>query len=293
MRLLKLEKPSLDKDWSMQFMDDSHYDVLLDEDVKVLRPDGSPLLVLLKKAIDPQLAGNAWEILKRVNIRTENRSTASGIVAKPRKKGDGTLSSTTRVPKGWEVISGTIGSFERTVRMPFAHKCAWNAQNPGQFKQIVPMLQQASNLFGKYVPDRFQIQNSFVEKTHANWVVPGTVYTTITVNKNFRTAAHKDAGDLEEGFSNMIVLHQGKFSGANLVLPNWRIAVKLQSLDFVMFDAHEFHGNTALVKHTADAVRCSLVCYYREKMYLCKSSEEELEQAKNRKPGQPIFWEQE
>jgi hypothetical protein len=275
----------------MQFMDDEHYDTLLDEDVAVYRPDGSPLLILLKRAIDPQKASNAWSVLKKFNGKTDNRGVASGIRPIQRKKVDGTLSSTSRVPKGWGVFSAVAGAYERTVRMPYAHPCSWNAQNPAAFERMFPLLQQTSGLFAKYVPERYANQMEQVKRTHEDWVVPGTAYTTITVNKNFRTAAHKDAGDLESGFSNMIVITQGSFAGANLVLPNWRIAVKLSNLDFIMFDAHEFHGNTALVKLSKDAVRCSLVCYYRENMYKCGSQKYELEQAKNRKPGQPVYWE--
>lgn len=87
----------------------------------------------------------------------------------------------------------------------------------------------------------------------------------------------------------MIVIREGQWSGGHLVLPNWRIAVKLDNRDLIMFDAHEFHGNTQIVQLSKKATRCSLVCYYREKMYLCKGADEELQQAKNRKPGQPIF----
>lgn len=175
MRNIKLSSPSLNKDWSMQFMDENHYDNLLDDDVTVLKPDGSPLLVLLKKAMDPQITANAWAVLKKINIKTENRSTSSGISAQPRKKTDGTYSKTTRVPRGWEVVSGIIGSFERTIRAPYAHKCSWNAQNPDAFLRTVPLFQQSSELFKKHVPKRFEVQNSYCMKTHPDWVIPKTV----------------------------------------------------------------------------------------------------------------------
>lgn len=291
MRHIKLTSKSLNKDWSMQFMDDSHYDKLIDESVKITKPDGSPLLVLLKKAMDPQITANAWSSLKKINIKTENRSTAAGIEAVGRVKRNGDVSSTSRVPKGWEVVSGIIGSFERTVRSPYAHHCAWNTHHPDKFAVTVPLFQQAASFFKEHVPDRYEAQMEYVRKTNPAWIVPDTAYTTVTVNKNFRTAAHLDAGDLASGFSNMIVIKQGKSLGGHLVLPNWRLAVKLDNLDLVMFDAHEWHGNTPVLKMSKDAVRCTLVCYYREHMHLCGSPEYELNQAKNRKPGQPIYWE--
>lgn len=290
MRIINLSSESLNKDWSMQFMDEDHYDLLLDEDVAVYRADGSPLLVLLKQALDPQLASNAWSVLRDAKMsNTNNRSVASGVKSVKWKRRDGKMSGVSRVPRGWDVFSVPVGYFERNIRYPYAHLCAWNSHNPADFARMFPLLQQTTRIFAKQVPQRYDNQIGFCQRTHPDWVIPGTAYTTLTINKNFRTAAHKDAGDLESGFSNMFVIKQGSFVGANLVLPNWRIACKLDHLDFIMFDAHEFHGNTAMVKTSRDAVRCSVVCYYREKLVLCKSTEEELDIAKNRKPGDPLF----
>lgn len=293
MRRIDLSGKSLDKDWSMQFMDESHYDTLLDEDVAVFKPNGEPLLVLLKRAIDPQLAANAWSALKTVKQTNKNRSTAIGVSGANYMKLDGTLSKTQQVRRNWAVSSDIVGYFDRSTRLPFARSCSWNAKNPEMFQRLVPLLKQSSGLFEKHVPIRYAFQKDYCKRTHSDWIIPETVYTTVTVNKNFRTAAHKDAGDLERGFSNMIVLSHGHWTGANLVLPNWRIAAKLGSTDFIMFDAHEFHGNTQMAKLSSDAIRCSLVCYYRENMVRCKSKEYELQQAKSRKLGQPIYWEQE
>jgi hypothetical protein len=291
MKTIHLDQPSLEKDWSMVFMDGTHYDHVINESVKIYKPDGSPLLVLLKQAIPFDMAAQAWQALKRVNTKTENRGVASGIKPSYRKKLDGTISNTTQVAKGWEVKSAVLGYFERTVRMPYAHAAAWNQKRPTEFSYLFPMLQTASDHFREQVPDRFAVQADYAARTNPNWIIPGTVYSTLTVNKNFRTAAHLDAGDLAAGFSNMIVLRDGKFLGGHLVLPNWRLAVQLDNLDLVMFDAHEFHGNTMIVPIGKKSVRCSIVCYYRENLIKCKSPEEELYQAKNRKLGQPLFWE--
>lgn len=289
MRSIKLESPSLNKDWSMQFMDESNYDLLLDEDTIVYKPGGEPLLILLKKAIEPQIAANAWKEIKTINGGNKNRSTAIGIESSPYQKADGTKSSQMLVPKNWQVVSDVIGYMDRSARLPYARSCAWNAKHPDRFERIIPMLQGTAKLFEKYVPDRFQNQQDFCKITDPAWVIPGTVYTTVTVNKNFRTAAHKDAGDLREGFSNMIVIKEGASVGGHLVLPDWRIAVKLDSLDFVMFDAHEFHGNTQILRLSPKSVRCSLVLYFRERLQLCKDPHTELMRAKNKKPGEPLY----
>jgi Oxygenase domain of the 2OGFeDO superfamily len=280
---------SQNKKWAKTFMDSTHYDQLIDEDVFIRNEKGDPVLVLIKGAIALEKAGLAWMSLQKINAKTSNRSTATGITAVNNKKLDGTLAGTSEVPIGWEVNSSIVGYFERTVRMPYARPASWNRDDPVAFARLFPALQQASEYFRKLVPDRYKIQNKYVEKTNPAWVIPGTVFTTLTINKNFRTACHLDAGDLESGFSNMWVIKQGAVKGGHLVLPNYRVAVKLDNLDLVLFDAHEWHGNTSIILGSKDAVRCSVVCYYRTKMVDCGSPKEELRRAKNRKPGQSLY----
>lgn len=277
------------KDWSMQFMDQNNYDTILSETTRVNKPDGSPLLILIKKAISEESYAKAYPALKKINSMTCNRSTASGMPAIHMKKKDGTISNYSQVPRGWDVLSAVIGYFERDPRRPYCHACKWNDENYDLFQKLFPLLVECSSHFKEQVPDRWAVQKSYVDRTHKDFVIPGTVYTTLTLNKNFRTAAHKDAGDLAAGFSNMAVFREGVFAGGNLVLPDWRIAVELDHLDLVMFDAHQFHGNTQVTPITKKGQRTSLVMYYRERMTACKSVNEELERAKNRKMGDPLY----
>lgn len=289
MKRIKLDQQPQNKDWSMQFVDDNHYDVVFDEDVTIWKPNGQPLMVLLKNALSRESVSTAWSVLKGFNPVTENRGTASGTEAVKRTKINGEKSQTTRVPKGWEVGSGIIGFFERIPRFPYTHACAWNQNNPEKFSSLFPMVSEVSKLFQTHIPDRHRVQQGFVDRTCKDYVIPDSVFTTLTVNKNFRTACHKDVGDLTEGFSCMSIIRQGKYRGGRLVLPDWKIAAELDTFDVIMFDAHEFHGNTQIVPLTKDAIRCSVVYYYREKMVHSLPPAQELEWAKNRKPGEPLY----
>jgi hypothetical protein len=273
----------------MRFVDERDYDVLLTETTRVERPDGSPLAVLLKQALSPLLVQNAWSVLHGYYENSDNRGTAAGIESEGRMRKDGTRSQTQRVPKGWGVYSGIIGYFERTVRMPYCRACAWNLQHPEKFNALMPMVKQVDRLFAEHVPDRYEYQKDYARRTAPDFLIPDTAFTTMTVNKNFRTACHKDAGDLAQGFSCISAIRQGAYKGGDLVLPNWRIAVKLDTYDLLLFDPHEWHGNTQIVPLTPDAQRCTIVYYYREAMIRCKSAQEELEQAKRRKTGDPLW----
>lgn len=276
-------------EWQKQFVDDTHYDVLFDEDVTVRREDGSILMVLLKKAITVENNALAWSVLRKYNPKTENRSVASGIDAVPRKKQDGTMSSVTRVPKGWEVVSGVAGYFERNVRMPYCHACSWNDKNPDKFAKLLPMVSQVNALYKKHCKAKWEYQKTFVDKTPKDYMIGDSVFTTLTINKNFRTSCHKDAGDLSGGISCMSVIREGAYRGGILVLPNYRIAANLDTGDLIMFDPHEFHGNTQIVPLTPGAIRCSIVYYYRELMQHCLPPAKELKRVQNRKQGDHLF----
>jgi hypothetical protein len=102
--------------------------------------------------------------------------------------------------------------------------------------------------------------------------VPGTVFTTLTVNKSFRTACHYDAGDLDDGLSNLLVLGDGEYTGGYLVFPQYRIAVNVRPGDLLLVNNHEIiHGNTEIKLNHENAERISLVVYFREAMLELKS----------------------
>lgn len=293
MRVIKLQTQPEPKDWSMQFVDDTDYDELFDEDVDVFKPDGQPLISLRKKALSRDAVGKAWTVLKNIRISPSNmRGTAGGRATEKWVRDDGTPTGLVRVPRGWETNSYIVGYFERTVRMPYCRSCAWNLDNPDKFEKLLPMIKEVDALFEKSVPERYANQKAYAERTSKDFVIPGTVFTTLTINKTFRTACHKDAGDLESGFSCLSVVRQGIYNGGHLVLPAWRLAVKLDTYDLVMIDAHEFHGNTQIVPISKDAQRYSIVYYFREAMTKCGTAEEELNYAKSRKAGQALFEEE-
>lgn len=187
------------------------------------------------------------------------------------------------------VDSGMVGFFERTPRFPYCRACAWNLKNPEAWSKLFPMAKEVDDLFKKHASDRYKNQMRVAQKSHPDFLIPGTFFSTLTVNKNFRTAYHRDAGNLPDGISCMTVIRKGKWSGANLVFPEYRVGVKLDSHDMIIFDPHELHGNTPLIKLSKDAVRCSIVYYFRDKIQHCRSAKEELSIAKNRKAGQKMF----
>jgi hypothetical protein len=180
-------------------------------------------------------------------------------------------------------MSSVIGFYDRYPRMNYCRACAWNANHPEKWEKALPLFQQISELFSHYCPERFALQKSVAAKVHPDFVIKGTVFSTITVNKNFRTASHQDGLNLEGSFSCFNVLKKGYYEGGYLIFPRYKIAFDCQNTDLMFFMPQEPHG-TSEMKGLFEGKpfdRMSLVYYLRDKMQACGSMAEELQRGKS------------
>jgi hypothetical protein len=168
---------------------------------------------------------------------------------------------------GTAVNSGIAGWFDRYPRIPYGRATSYTRDNFEKFQMAYPFLQTLAKGFKDLLPWRYGNQMEAAEKVDPKFLVPGTPFTTVTVNKTFRTAAHYDAGDLNEGLSNLLVLsNDGNFTGGYLIAPEYRVAVNVRPGDLLLINNHEvMHGNTPIVC-AEGSERVSLVVYFREKM---------------------------
>jgi hypothetical protein len=167
------------------------------------------------------------------------------------------------------VDSGIAGWFDRYPRIPYGRATSYTAHNFERFKLSWPFMKQLSKGFKELLPYRWNVQMAMTSQIDPSFHIPKTPFTTITVNKNFRTAAHRDAGDLAAGFSNLtVVAKDNDYSGAYLVLPEVRAAVNIRPGDLLLVANHDYiHGNTPIIsKAGVELERISLVCYFREAM---------------------------
>ena len=147
------------------------------------------------------------------------------------------------------VYSGIAGFFDRYPRIPYGRATAYTEHNREKFDKSLPFFRVISNFFKELLPVRYSKQKECCDKLDKEFIVEGTPFTTITVNKTFRTAAHRDAGDLSIGFSNLTVVTNGKkYSGGHLIFPEYRIAVNIRPGDLLLVNNHEgMHGNTTVL----------------------------------------------
>jgi hypothetical protein len=206
----------------------------------------------------------------------EKETDIDKIAAKARDIIDKYISDTTYANP---VFSGIAGWFDRYPRIPYARATAYTRQQPDKFKLSFPFLQSLNRGFKELLPWRWENQKKAANKIAKEFLVPNTVFSTITVNKTFRTAAHRDAGDYSNGLSNLLVLsNNGNYSGGYLILPEVRVAINVRPGDLLLVNNHEYiHGNTPIVLEDETAERVSLVCYLREGLIgIDDAREEEL-----------------
>ena len=262
------------------FIDSSHYDQVIDYDCDCYSESGKPLFFFRKKYIPEEILYNAYKSMEGAAARSDNRGKASGGERKFHITSDGkqTKISRTFIPGTNELLkvnSGIAGYFDRSAHFDFCRTTAFNKQHLDKFEKAIPLIEFVDKAFEELVPERYRKQKGMAKATHPNFRIKDTAFTTVTINKDYRTAVHTDAGDYAEGFGNLVAYCKD-IEPALFVLPRFRIAVDLRTNDLLLADVHQYHGNTEIIKKTENAVRLSFVMYYRENMWKCGSPSEEL-----------------
>lgn len=253
------------------------YNLLVTGPARVLKPTGAPLLVYLPGALARHTADpDVHAVLHGMHtVRSDARSHASGTPAL----------RTNGIRRARPVASVVVGAYDASHVTKHCRLTAWTGAHIPDWERLRPFLRDAARLFAEHVPDRYAVQHAEADRTHPGWVVPGTPFTTLTVNNSYSTGVHQDAGDLEAGFSVLSCLRRGTYTGGRLVFPRYRTAVDMHDGDLLLMDAHEHHGNTALVCACGTAMdgpctvcgaeRISTVLYYRANMARCGTPGEE------------------
>jgi hypothetical protein len=286
-------------------------DVLLTGPTTVVGPGGKLLAKYLPgyfKETEPYYPA----LHKLRSHQTDNRGEAAGTGRSQKRALEGGAKQRTRTQP---VPSAIVGAFDRNPARQYCRLTAWTGRETAEFQTLWPLFGAIGDAFAREVPDRFQAQMAYVRRTQEDWVVPGTPFTTITINNSYPTGVHTDKGDLDSGFSNLAVLRRGSYHGGIFTFPEYRVGVDMQDGDLLLMDAHEWHGNTRMYCDTCgdrigppnkvthhdscyvstndlDGIpddlraqasqrpeRISIVAYYRTKMAECGTAEEEAQRA--------------
>lgn len=264
-----------------KFLTSKHYNTLIEEDCDAYDNLGNLLFRFRKNAIPFDILKSGVDAFESSIELTESRGSASGSSHKRIRK-DGSISNIT---VGNKVESGSVGYMDSGAMVKYCRKTAFARNHFDKFKDGVPFVQFVDKKYKELCPKHYEKQKSIADGTNKNYVIDGTSFTTVTVNKNFRTACHQDAGDFKEGFGNLIVYREGNYDGGFFVMPEYGIAIDLHNTDILFADVHKWHANTEFTNCSDDWLRVSFVMYYRENMIKCSSPKQELQKTKIEKTG--------
>lgn len=265
------------------------YDLLLTGSgpVRVRMPDNRPLCVYLPGVLSGLFTDEVYNILHSLKQHTtNNRGDASGTRRLRRGKNIGAVST-----RGETVPTPSVmlGSMDPIGQTRYCRLSSWTGRNLPQWEKLHPPLRAIGEHLQANVPDRWAAQMSRVMQTHDEWIIPGTPFSTVTVNNTYPTGVHTDKGDLDEGYSTIACLRRGEYTGGQLVFPAYRVAVDLRDGDLILMDAHQWHGNVPIVCacgkelrgpcKTCSAERISVVSYYRTKIEHCDTADAEQDKA--------------
>jgi hypothetical protein len=288
------------------------YAIAHPDDVKEGKPKRKLLAKFRKGVFSDDQVQVGWDAFRLLAIPSRNRGAAAGpidlkgVYWSRRKPVETTGWSTKYMQNGKPskmrvnnvVASGVIGNYEKT---PFlGQPCRMTGYTRRGLKQYlhgIPFIEAIDREFKALVPDAHKKQKAAVSKKPM-YQIADTAFSTLTVNMNFRTALHKDAGDYSEGFGNLTVIEWGKYHGGETLFPRFGVGFNLRTGDFVAMDVHEWHSNNAIHVTKEDAEfnkslpdirtrdaetgvigsqeryqRISFVCYFREKLSECKESD--------------------
>lgn len=274
-----------------KILEPSAYDVLLTGPTRLALPNGQPLALYLPGAIPQTIRDSTITTLREVGrMQTDNRGLASGYERKVRREN----STRSRTPV---VNSAVAGAMDPGGAYRYCRLTAFSGKETEKWVGLFPLFRIINDYFKRYVPERYAAQENFAASTQPDWLIAGTVFTTVTVNRSYPTGVHTDAGDLDEGFSTLAVLRSGAYTGGVFTFPEYRVGVDMKDGDLLLMDAHQWHGNTYMECSVCNegmgspeffpshdecgSERISVVSYYRTKMKDCGTREEEFQKARD------------
>ena len=240
--------------------------IIIDHDADVYTKEGKLLLKFRKNILDTTKVDDFYKnVINFAQKKTSNRGSATGSKSK-------------NVRDNPEIMTNIIGYFDKlspkqkqlmrnqgkTISVT-ARETRFNMDYPEKFKKLLPLIKEIDTYYKKYIPEKYSKQVKKANETYFR--IPGTAFTTVTTNVNLQTSVHLDRGDDDDGFGNLVVIENGKYSGGETCFPQYGIGVDVRTNDILYMNVHEAHGNLPIILETPDAKRLSIVCYLRKSVW--------------------------
>jgi hypothetical protein len=289
-----------------EYFDFDYYDRLIDTTQIGFKEDGSILFFLVKKNIPEEKIEDYKNAVRSCcKSLTKNRGASAGPVdisqfpkkavelcdkyGNPFTDGKKRYSVHYKEADGRMVNrcqsniarSGVAGYFDEVAGFP-CRKVGWSNRNPLKHKVLEEVARDIEYGHKTYLPESYAFHKESADKVNPEFLFEGSIYSTMTLNYDFRTASHRDTGDLQGGISTLTILEdiEDNYEGFYLGLPEYKICFNVRNGDTLYFDAHEMHCNTEFKVLTDKlpvntlteknyAGRMTIVCYLRNRLHRC------------------------
>tara|TARA_R110002126_G_C10430917_1_gene498148 strand:+ start:1120 stop:1635 length:516 start_codon:yes stop_codon:yes gene_type:complete len=137
-------------------------------------------------------------------------------------------------------------------------------------------------IYKKHRPtDYKEAMQHVAENIHPDWVSSSkTPFLTANINVNHAIRYHRDAGNIRNSYSNVLILKRD-LVGGHLVLPEYNVVLSQNDRFLVLFNGQDLiHGVTPIKPDGPNPQRASLVWYTLGGMTHCQTPEDELTRAK-------------
>ena len=302
------------------YFSENDFDIIIDEDADVYRLDEKGhkhlLLKIRKNVINKRVCRKTFLALEEEAKKPHtNRGAAAGLLTKRKlpkyvkeivEKGKFRakyIGHNDRIRKddisniSMSSIIGFYDQIDRNYYRKLSHKkdkksinkmvpcrmTKFTKDQPKKWQDTFDFFKAIDKQFKLLVPDAHQKQLEQASKT-PDFQILDTAFSTATINYNWQTALHRDAGDFEGGFGNLVILedpkkHRQKWTGGYLGFPQYGIGVNIRNGDFLAMDVHQWHANTPIIEEKKEAEkpnqfkldysRLSVVSYLRKNMIKC------------------------
>ena len=288
-----------------EFYDINHYDKIIKENCIGFKEDGQVLFCCIKDAIPKEDRDKYKDVIRKpAKAKTKNRGQSAGAVDikyfpkravvlcdkngnefKDNKK---RFSVFYKDEKGKvvnrcqsnQVRCGVAGHFDKVAGFP-CRKVGWSRDNLDKHNILGELANEIQKNHKEFCYTSYLYHKIIADKRPA-YLFKDSIYSTMTLNYDFRTATHKDTGDLHGGLSTLTIFEDeiNNYEGFYLGLPDYKIAFDLRDGDLLIFDAHEKHANTEYkvlsdklpiddITKTNFAGRIAVVCYLRNRLKEC------------------------
>jgi hypothetical protein len=253
-----------------QFVTPALIDIILNDDADVYTDDNRLLLKFRKGKLSNDKIDAFYEnMIDFARTTSTNRKLTSGL--KTTKKGNSAkpdLAAMTNIVGYFDSLGPSQKAMlkKHGIKLnPAVRETRFNMMYPDKFKMLIPLIREIDNYYEKIVPDHYKKQHRKAKQTY--FKIADTAFTTVTTNVNFKTTIHTDRGDDAEGFGNLVVIERGKYTGGETCFPQYGVGVNVRTGDVLFMDVHEWHGNLPIRLENKDAVRLSIVCYLRHRLW--------------------------